>query len=399
MAGAAADLEHRGGAGLMTLAEAHQISSARARNQKCAVLQLGELGEELGVVAPYGTSASIAPAWVRGAGRTRAAVTGSGHDVWDDARADPESVPHPLGGRTLLSLGRHPAAAWSIGCWRVLGDLRVVVYEVILVVDGSPDDTWAVARSLSHEHAEVEAIRLSRNFGQQNALLAGIRQARHDVVVTIDDDLQHRPEDLPPCCAALTDEVDLVYGVPARQGHGLARGVATRVGRTVLARGLGVEHARHVTAYRVFRTRLREGFAAVDGPHVSIDVSLAWTTTYVRGVPVARDPRAEGRSGYTAASLLRQFLLWSWATACCRCGSSPTSGCSLALGGAGLLAYVVLAYVAGYTQVPGFTFLASMIALFSGAQMLAIGVLGEYLGRLHLRSTGRPSYVITRDEG
>ena len=112
---------------------------------------------------------------------------------------------------------------------RVLGDLGAA-YEVILVVDGSPADAWTVARTLSREHAEVEAIRLSRNFGQQNALLAGIRHARHDVVVTIDDDLQHRPEDLPVLLAALTDDVDLVYGVASEQGHGLARGLATRIG-------------------------------------------------------------------------------------------------------------------------------------------------------------------------
>ena len=113
---------------------------------------------------------------------------------------------------------------------------------------------------------------------------------------------------------------------------------------------------------------------------------------------MARDPRAEGRSNYTAISLLRQFLVLVLGYSVVPLRLVTVLGLLCALVGAGLLAYVMVAFAVGYTGVPGFTFLASMIALFSGAQMLALGVLGEYLGRLHMRSTGRPSYVITRDE-
>lgn len=301
-----------------------------------------------------------------------------------------------------------PTISVIVPCYRSVATLPTLVdrllatlvevadaHEIVLVVDGSPDDTWSVARSLSQQHPVVEALRLSRNFGQHNALLAGIRRARHDLIVTIDDDLQHRPEDLPALVQALTPDIDLVYGVATDERHGFARAMASRFGRTILARGLGVTYARQVSAYRVFRTRLRNGFQGLDGPQVSIDVALSWTTTCVRGVTVAGDARTEGASGYTAVSLVRHFVLLVLGYSILPLRVVAYLGLVCALGGAGALAYVLIAYVVGYTEVPGFTAIASMIALFSGAQMLAIGVVGEYLGHLHVRSTGRPAYVIT----
>ncbi len=271
--------------------------------------------------------------------------------------------------------------------------------EVILVVDGSPDDTWHVARAASTRYDRVEAIRLSRNFGQHNALLAGIRSAGGDLVVTMDDDLQHRPEEIPSLLAALTDDVDLVYGVPQHANNGWVRGVGSRLGRSFLTRVLGVSHARHISAFRVFRTRLRDGFANLDGPHISIDVALSWTTTYVRPVRVTVDPRLKGRSGYTTRTLFAQLfhLVFGYSTLPLRLVSYL--GLLLGLVGLAFLTFALTAYVVGYTAVPGFTTIVSLVAMFSGAQMLAIGVVGEYVARVHVRTTGQPAYVITRDEG
>ena len=96
-------------------------------------------------------------------------------------------------------------------------------YELIFVVDGSPDDTWDVARNLAARSGLVRAIELARNYGQHNALVAGIRAARYDIVVTMDDDLQHPPEEIGKLLDALRDDVDLVYAVPLHEEHGVAR--------------------------------------------------------------------------------------------------------------------------------------------------------------------------------
>src|SRR5262245_5986811 len=111
-----------------------------------------------------------------------------------------------------------------------------LAHEVILVVDGSPDNTWAVARELALRFpATVRAMRLARNYGQHGALIAGIRAARFEITVTMDDDLQHLPEEVPRLVAALNDDLDLVFGLPRREEHGPLRSLASRLVKASMA--------------------------------------------------------------------------------------------------------------------------------------------------------------------
>ncbi|MFL6052237.1 MAG: glycosyltransferase family 2 protein [Actinoallomurus sp.] len=269
-----------------------------------------------------------------------------------------------------------------------------IEHEIVLVVDGSSDDTWNVAADLARSHREVRAIQLTRNYGQHNALIAGVRAARHDVIVTMDDDLQHPPEEVPRLLAALTDDIDLVYARPLEEEHGLARNLASQLIKMALSGPLGVPGARSISAFRVFRTFLRNSFEGLAGPNASIDVALSWGTTRIECVDVRMDHRASGRSGYTLPTLLRHAVnvLVGYSTAPLRF----VSYLGLVVGAFGLLlcGIVLWSYLSGETTVAGFTSVASMIALFSSAQILGIGVLGEYLGRVHACGMGRPTYVI-----
>lgn len=267
-------------------------------------------------------------------------------------------------------------------------------HEVVLVVDGSPDRTWDVAAGLAETHDGVRAIRLSRNYGQHNAILAGVRHATHDVVVTMDDDLQHPPEEVPRLVAALEPELDLVYGVPIDDEHGRARNLASRTVKALMVRGLGIRGADSISAFRVFRTYLREGFVGLDGPHASVDVALSWATTRIASCRVRMDQRTEGGSNYSFRLLVRHSLnmLLGYSVAPLRFVGYLGVACAGL--GVGLLAYVLWSYATGRIQVAGFTTITSMVAIFSGAQMIAMAVLGEYLGRIHERNMGRPTYVI-----
>jgi glycosyltransferase involved in cell wall biosynthesis len=270
-------------------------------------------------------------------------------------------------------------------------------YEVILVVDGSPDDTYAVARELEQASPNVRAVLLRRNYGQHNALLAGILRARYEIVVTMDDDLQHRPEEIPRLLEPLQDPmVDLVYGAPLTEEHGLARSLASRTVKSALAIS-GVDNARNVSALRAFRTDLRDGFAHVNDTFASIDVMLSWTTTGVRRQPVVMDKRTVGRSSYSLRALVRHA-----ATTVTGYSTVPLKlvtwlGLACGVLGLVLLAFVLWRFATGDTTVAGFTTLASMIALFSGAQMLSIGILGEYVGRIHFRGMQRPTFLVRVD--
>jgi undecaprenyl-phosphate 4-deoxy-4-formamido-L-arabinose transferase len=268
------------------------------------------------------------------------------------------------------------------------------VFEIIFVEDGGGDGSWQIIERLAREDPRVRGIRMSRNYGQHNALLCGIRAAKYDIILTMDDDLQHPVSEIAPMLTALTPEYDVVYGSPQEEQHGLMRDLASRLTKMALASTMGAETARNASAFRVFRTRLREGFQEYRSPSVSIDVLLTWTTTRFTAIKVRHAPRTKGVSGYTPGKLIRHAvnLMTGFSTLPLQIASLV--GFVFVLFGFTILAYVLANYMIRGAAVPGFTFLASMIAIFSGAQLFALGIFGEYLARMHFRSMDRPAYLI-----
>ena len=273
-------------------------------------------------------------------------------------------------------------------------DRAASAHEVILVNDGSRDASWERIAALSGCDARVVGIDLMRNYGQHNALLCGIRSARYAIVVTMDDDLQHPPEEIPRLLATLAEGYDVVYGTPLQAQHGLWRNLASRITKLVLQGSMGAETARNISAFRAFRTPLREAFATYQSPFVSIDVLLTWATTRFTAVPVRHDPRHNLTSNYTARALLTHALSMVTGFSILPLQLASLLGFAFTLFGVAVLVYVVGRFFLQGGSVAGFPFLASIIAIFSGAQLLALGVIGEYLARMHFRSMERPTYAV-----
>lgn len=267
-------------------------------------------------------------------------------------------------------------------------------FELIFVEDCGGDASWSVIESLSAEDNRVRGIRLNRNYGQHNALLCGIRAARHEYIVTMDDDLQHPAHEIDVLLAALSPDIDVVYGAPSRHQHGLFRNLASQITKLALSSAMGAETARNVSAFRAFRTRLREGFSDYRSPSVSIDVLLTWATTRFTTVRVEHRPRTVGVSGYTIGKLMSHAmnLMTGFSTLPLRVASLV--GVSAVLLGILIMIYVLLNFLIRGGAVPGFTFLASIITIFSGAQLFGLGIIGEYLARMHVRTMDRPAYVV-----
>jgi undecaprenyl-phosphate 4-deoxy-4-formamido-L-arabinose transferase len=238
-----------------------------------------------------------------------------------------------------------------------------------------------------------------RNYGQHNALLCGIRAARFDIIVTMDDDLQHPPEEVQKLLAKIGEGFEVVYGYPEHEQHGLLRDIASSLVKLTLQKSMGAETARHVSAFRAFRTQARDAFANYHSPFISIDVVLTWATTRFTAIRVRHDPRQAGATNYTFRMLFRHAMNMMTGFSIVPLQLANLMGFLCTGFGVGTLTYVVGRYMLYGTSVPGFPFLASIIAIFSGAQLLALGIMGEYLARMHFRMMERPTYTVRGTAG
>jgi undecaprenyl-phosphate 4-deoxy-4-formamido-L-arabinose transferase len=267
-------------------------------------------------------------------------------------------------------------------------------FELILVNDGSRDNSWGVVETLITQHIWVTGINLMRNFGQHNALLCGIRAATKDIIVTIDDDLQNPPEEIPRLLEELNKGFDVVYGTPQKMQHGFFRNMASRVTKIALQGSMGVDIATKVSAYRVFRTQLREAFADYKGAYVSIDVLLTWATNKFSALEVRFDVRQFGASNYTLMKLIRHAMNMITGFSVVPLQIASILGFTFMIFGILVFIYVVVRFIIEGGSIPGFPFLASIVAIFSGVQLFALGIIGEYLARMHIRLMDKPSYVV-----
>ena len=231
---------------------------------------------------------------------------------------------------------------------------------------------------------------------QHNALLCGIRQAKYEVIVTLDDDLQNPPEEIPNLLEKLDQGYDVVYGYPKNEQHELFRNIASVFTKIALKTTMGISMARHVSAFRVFRTELRDSFSDYKGSFISIDVLLSWGTNSFSAIPVNHEKRVNGKSNYTFKKLVRHAVNMVTGFSVLPLQIASMIGFLLSLFGFVVLVYVVGRFLFQGSPVPGFPFLASIIAIFSGAQLLGIGIIGEYLARMHFRTMDKPQYFIKK---
>ena len=295
-------------------------------------------------------------------------------------------VPSFNGARTLEEFVRRVGEVLSRGGER---------FELVLINDGSTDDSWEEIRRLAGEHDWVRGFSLMRNYGQHNALLCGIRAARYSVTVTLDDDLQHPPEEIPRLLERLTPGIDVVYALPRRVKHPWSHILASNLLKLSIATTLGIRTARIVSPFRAFRTNLRNAFRDSRSPSVIVDVYLTWATDRFASIRVRHEERSVGRTAYTPWRRFNQAwdMVAGFSTFPLRLASWV--GFLFTLFGVGILVYVFWVYFMLGGTIPGWAFLASTIAIFSGAQLFALGILGEYLARMFQRLMDRPAYAIS----
>lgn len=267
-------------------------------------------------------------------------------------------------------------------------------YEIILVDDGSIDHSWDVIGTLSESCAgHLIAIQLMRNYGQHNALMCGLKVARGEYVVTIDDDLQNPPEEIPNLLEHIKKhDLDLVYGCSSARNHAIWRNFGSSIVwhfyRTVFRNSVTP------TSFRIMKYQLVQSVMFYDLNFTYLDGLLAWCTNRIAGLEVEHHSRVEGRSGYSVGKLLGLAL--NLYTNFSLIPLQVVSGLGFVTAASGLLGglYYLIRYLASSIVVPGFASTIIAILILGGAQLLALGIIGEYLGRLHLNVNRKPQYVI-----
>ncbi|MFK2878785.1 glycosyltransferase family 2 protein [Rhodanobacter hydrolyticus] len=269
-------------------------------------------------------------------------------------------------------------------------------FEILLVEDCGGDDSWSLIQQLAKVHSELRGIQLSRNFGQHAATLCGIAQARGEWIATIDDDLEHPPESLPAMMAKACEGYDLVYGVfPERSHHwwrNLTSNVARRLFRTAIP-SLNYDY----TSLRLIRGSIARALVTFDSPFPFVDGYLSWLTNRYAKVDVPHFDRAHGSSNYTTRKLVLHTLniLVTFSDLPLRLAS--WLGILSSLVGFAWLVSIVVERVVGHITASGYASLMAGIVFFGGLQLLVLGVVGQYIGRINFKSSRKPLFLIAHD--
>ncbi len=288
-------------------------------------------------------------------------------------------------GRHLLELvSRTDAAFLSAG---------MAFPEVVLVDDCGGAGSWPVVESLVRSREQTIGVQLMRNFGQHNALMCGFRHGTGQLVVTMDDDLQHEPESVPRLIRCLQGSgADLVYGVYDSKKHESGRNIGSwlvnRFYRVVFSLPVTV------TSFRVIRRELLDAILRYELNFTYIDGLLAWNTRRIEMMTVPHHARAEGRSGYTLGKLAALAMNVFTNFSLLPLQLVSIIGMIAATGGFAMGFYYLLAALFSKIEVPGYASLITAVLVLGGLQLLSLGIMGEYLGRLHLNVNRKPQYTV-----
>ncbi|BAM02590.1 glycosyltransferase family 2 protein [Phycisphaera mikurensis] len=266
-------------------------------------------------------------------------------------------------------------------------------WEVVFVDDESPDDSWQVLEQLAAAAPQARIIQLMRNFGQHNALMCGFHHADGRVLVTIDDDLQHEPECVPRLVdTLLEDGHDLVYGVYEVKRHAGGRNLGSALVngfyRVVFRMPVSV------TSFRAVRRELIEAVVRYDLNFTYIDGLLAWNTRRIGMVEVPHHARAGGRSGYSLSKLVGLAMNVFTNFSLLPLQAVSILGLLAAAVGLSLGVWYLLWALLSEIAVPGYASIIVAVLVLGGIQLLSLGIVGEYLGRLHLNVNRKPQFTV-----
>ena len=267
-------------------------------------------------------------------------------------------------------------------------------YELLFVDDGSTDNSFELICKWKKIDSNIRVVKFTRNFGQQAAVLAGFRESRGNIVVQIDSDLQNPPEEIKRLLGAFTDEVDLVVTVPRKRRDSSLRILGSKVLHSLAQALFGNRFKLNLSSFRAMRRSVLEKIDQCQDRSRYMAVLMSWMAVPTVHVEVDHHLRKMGQTKYGVLPLLR--LTWDLITGYSNFPLRLVTYLGLLGAGVGFAIMMFLLYqrlVAGIL-IEGFVVLSAVFSFFAGVQLLSIGFLGEYLGRVHLKIQNRPEYIV-----
>lgn len=274
--------------------------------------------------------------------------------------------------------------------------LRQYTYEVVLVNDCSPDDTFETIRELCRENANMTGINLAKNFGQHSALMAGFHQVKGDIIVCLDDDGQTPAGEVGKLLEGIEKGADVVYAKYAHKHHSGFRNWGSHVNELMTRVLLGKPKELYVSSYFAARRFVVDEINKYEYPYPYVIGLVLRTTKNIVNVEVNHRDRQEGTSGYTLGKLLNLWFngFTAFSVKPLRIATVTGAGCALLGFAYGIYTIIKKIFINPPGLVTGFSALMSVLVFMGGMLMLMLGLVGEYMGRMYISMNRSPQYVV-----
>ncbi len=268
-------------------------------------------------------------------------------------------------------------------------------YEIILVNDGSPDNSWEKIKSIATFDHRVKAISLRRNFGYDNALMAGLNFVSHSYVVIMDDDLQHAPEDIPKLLSEIEKGCDVVYGNFPVKNQSLIKNLGSwfvgKLAQLILNKPAYLQ----ISSYKILHKEIVKGIVQYGGPYPYIDGLIFQMTSSVRRIMIDHHPRNAGNGGHGLLPSIKILFNFCTTFSILPLRIAVVLGLTISiLAGIFSVGLVIVKLWFGYYSEEGWTSLILAVTILGGIQLMGLGLLGEYVGRTYMNINRQPQFVI-----
>lgn len=284
---------------------------------------------------------------------------------------------------------------------QIKGVLKDTSFEIILINDASPDDTWLIIEKLQQEHKEIRGINLMKNFGQHPAVICGLNYTSGEYIITMDDDLQNPPEEIPRMLEVLKQDqkLDAVIGIPKEPKKSFIKKMGSNLLNNLISSILNKPKDLKMSSFRALRASLVSEIKTNQTTNPAFGSLLLNYTRNIKNIEVKHNERKHGTSGYSLRKSIKLFLnnVLNYSTLPLRIVSNI--GIASSIFGFVLAIFYVVKYLVGNIAVPGWTSLIVIVLIFFGLVLFALGIIGEYLVRIISEVNHSRQYVIRNTIG